>query len=275
MRLATWPAAPARVLADALARAGLVSETTLVQPFEAAGALAGGLVDLALVPTLDVLRAPERFAAVPGAGLVGEADPVLTLLVRGPLDGVRTVAFDPRYAQHALLAQLVFKEHYDAHPAFALAAPGATPAALLAEHEAALLPLGTPPPAGAIALDLGLEWTELTLRPMVWGLLAARPETLPPPRAAALAEALRRVPPDALADASGARAFQLTLDGYALDGLDELATHLFYAGTLSDIPAVPFASPKADETDADETDADEVSPGGAEGDGAPGPPTSP
>ncbi|MFN3597910.1 MAG: MqnA/MqnD/SBP family protein, partial [Rubricoccaceae bacterium] len=244
MRLATWPAAPARVLADALVRAGLVSETTLAHPFEAAGALAGGLVDLALVPALDVLRAPERFAAVPGAGLVGEADPLFMLLVRGPLDAVRTVAFDPRYGQHALVAQLVFREHYDAHPAFALAPPGAAPEALLARHEAALVPRGTPVPPGAVALDLGLEWTELTLRPMVWGLLAARPGTLPPPRAAALAGALRRVPPEALAPEGAARAFQLTLDGYAMDGLDELATHLFYAGTLSDIPAVPFASPE-------------------------------
>ena len=41
-------------------------------------------------------------------------------------------------------------------------------------------------------------------------------------------------PPDA------ARHYQLTLDGYAHDGLDELANHLYYHRVLADLPALPF-----------------------------------
>ena len=36
------------------------------------------------------------------------------------------------------------------------------------------------------------------------------------------------------------RDWQITLDGYAQDGLEALIQHLFYRGTLDDFPTLPF-----------------------------------
>jgi predicted solute-binding protein len=242
MRLAVWPVDPARALAVALAGGGPVTEAVEVAPFEAAAALREGHVDLALVPTLDVLRDPGAFALVPGAGLVGERCPTVRLVVAGPLDAVRTVAFDPRYAQEVLLTQLLLREHYGAAPAFAPADPAAPLEARLAGRDAALVPADSPPRPGGepvgeghVVLDLGQEWMELTLRPMVWGLLAASAGTLDAETARALGEAVAAAPADALAPH-----YQLTLDGYAQAGLDELVNHLYYHRVLDDLPALPF-----------------------------------
>jgi predicted solute-binding protein len=239
MRLAVWPVDPARSLAAALAGSGLVTETIGVAPFEAGAALREGRVDLALVPTLDVLRDPEAFALVPGVGLVGERCPTVRLVVAGPLDAVRTVAFDPRYAQEVLLTQLLLREHYGAAPAFVPADPAASLDERLAGRDAALVPVGEAAGAGRVVLDLGQEWTELTLRPMVWGLVAARAGTLDAATARALGEAVAAAPADAADDG---RHYQRTLDGYAHAGLDELVNHLYYHRVLDDLPALPFVT---------------------------------
>jgi hypothetical protein len=93
-------------------------------------------------------------------------------------------------------------------------------------------------------LDLGQEWTDLTLRPMVWGLLAARPGTLNAEIGRRLQDLIAAASTDArfvdALSAEGARVYQLTLDGYAHDGLDEFVNHLYYHGTLADLPDLPF-----------------------------------
>ncbi|HLT45813.1 MAG TPA: MqnA/MqnD/SBP family protein [Rubricoccaceae bacterium] len=239
MRLAVWPVAPARALGAALRGAGPVTEVAEVGPFEAAAAVRGGHADLALVPTLDVLRDPDAFALVPGVGLVGERCPTVRLAVAAPLDAVRTVAFDPRYAQEVLLTQLLLREHYGGEPAFVPADPAAPLAERLAGRDAALVAPEEPVGEGVTVLDLGQEWAELTLRPMVWGLVAARAGALDAATARALADAVAALPPPDEADAE-ARHYQLTLDGYALAGLDELVNHLYYHRVLDDLPALPF-----------------------------------
>lgn len=237
MRLAAWPVAPAQALAAALVGGGTVTEAVAVAPFEAAAALREKAADLALVPTLDVLRDPAAFALVPGAGLVGERCPTARLVVAGALDRVKTVAFDPRLGQEAILTQLLLREHYGAEPVFVPVDPATPLEARLAGHDAALVPVeqaDEPVGEGRVVLDLGQEWTDLTLRPLVWGLLAARAGALDVETARALAEAVAAAPPDA------ARHYQLTLDGYAHAGLEELVNHLYYHGVLEDLPALPF-----------------------------------
>ena len=64
MRLAIWPVPPARALASALA--DLVTEVVEIEPHEARPALDSGGADLALVPTLDVLRGYTGLEVVPG-----------------------------------------------------------------------------------------------------------------------------------------------------------------------------------------------------------------
>ena len=240
MRLVVWPVAPARALGEALRRAGPVTEVAEAAPFEAAAALREGHADLALIPTLDVLRDPDAFALVPGVGLVGERCPTVRLVVAGPFDAVKAVAFDPRYAQEVLLAQLLLREHYGAAPTFAPADPAAPLAERLRGRDAALVPADVPVgerPEGAVVLDLGQEWTELTLRPMVWGLVAARAGALDAADAHALAEAAAAPPAES---DEAARHYQLTLDGYAHAGLEELVNHLYYHRVLDDLPALPF-----------------------------------
>ena len=254
MRFAVWPVAPARALGEALRGVGPVTEVVTVAPYEAAAALREGRADLALVPTLDVLRDPDAFAVVPGVGLVGERCPTVRLVVAGPLDAVKTVAFDPRYGQEVLLTQLLLREHYGAAPSFAPADSGLPLAERLAGRDAALVPVSDVAEGeGLVVLDLGQEWTDLTLRPMVWGLVAARAGTLDADVAAALAEAAAAAPPADVTDEE-TRHYQLTLDGYAHAGLDELVNHLYYHRVLDDLPAIPFVVPPGEENE-DEADA--------------------
>ena len=238
MRLAVWPVAPARALAHALA--DLVTEAVEVEPHQARAALDAGRVDLALVPTLDVLRAPDGLDVIPGVALAGERSPRRRLVVGSALDAIETVGFDPRDSQEAILTQLVLREHYGATPTFALAEPETPLADVLAKESAALVDYRESLPFEAFALDPGQEWTDLTLRPYPWGLVTAPAGTVEPALARRVRAAVQAAPPtDALVQ-DGVGVYQLTLDGYAMDGLDQLAEMLFETGTLTDIPAVPF-----------------------------------
>ena len=246
MRLAVWPVPPARALA--LALGDLVTDVVEVEPHEARAALDADGVDLALVPTLDVLRRHAGLAVAPGVALAGERSPRRRLVVGSALDAIETVAFDPRDAQEALLTQLVLREHYGAQAQFALFTPDEALPATLARASAALVGYAEAVPEGAFALDPGQEWTDLTLRPYPWGLLCARADGLDAETARRARAAVQAAPPTAALDHDGVLAYQLTLDGYAADGLDQLAEYLFQTGTLSEVPAVPFVEiPDGDE----------------------------
>ena len=207
-------------------------------------------VDLALLTTLDVLRAHDGLALVPRVALAGEAGPRRALIATAALDAIATVGFDPRDTQEAILAQLVLREAYGLAPQFGLADLTRPLGALLDAHGAVLAPADAPVPGGAYRLDLGREFTDLTLRPMPWGLVAARAGALAPAAALALADAAAAadVERDDALRADGVAAYQFTLDGYAYDGLVELAEHLFATSTLSEIPDLPFvdAEPAAE-----------------------------
>lgn len=240
LKLAVWPEGPARALATAL---GDSVEAVEVQPFEARAALDDERVDLALIPTLDVLRNHDGLALIPAVGLVGEKSPRRKLVVGSALDDIKSIGFDPRDAQEALLAQLVLREHYGSAAAFQLANLAEPLATTLENVDAALAPVDAAVPDGAFELDPGQEWTDLTLRPMVWGLLAARAGSIDAETAHALSTIVKAAPPDESFFVDGVGAFQITLDGYALDGLELLAEHLFATGTLTEIPELPFIPP--------------------------------
>lgn len=253
MRLAIWPADSARalgrVLADSLRQLDDTVELVEIDPFEARRALVGEHVDLALLPVLDLLRDAEGLEVLPGPALVGEASPTLRLVVGVPLDQITTIGFDPRYAQEALLAQLVLREHYGVQATFRLVEPETSVTHALATHGTVLAPVSEPLPEGAVSLDLAREWTDLTLRPFVWGLLAAREDAVSPDLARQLGDAVRAVGPMDALFVEGIAAFQLTLDGYAIDGLDEFTEHLFATGTLTEIPGLPFIELANEETE--------------------------
>ena len=259
MRLAVWPGSAASALASALERSGVVTETVTVEPVEARALLDDGGADLVLLTALDVFRRPDGLAVVPGVALAGERSDRRALVVNAPLDQIETVAFDPRDQQEALLAQLVLREHYGGRPAFTLGTPGAPLEAWLEKADAALVPLealasgSEALPESAYVIDIGQEFVDLTIRPMPWGLVAALPGTLAPAQAAALADAARAADPDDdRLRLDGVTAFQLTLDGYAQDGLEQLALLWFQTGALDDVPDVPFAATVAPAMDEEE-----------------------
>lgn len=250
MRLAVWPVAPARALATALA--DLVTEIVEVEPYEARAALDEGGVEIALVPTLDVLRAHDGLAVVPGVALAGERSPRRQLVVGSALDAIETIGFDPRDAQEALLTQLVLREHYGSAATFALAPPGTPLSDTLDRQSAALVPNEEPVPDGAFSLDPGQEWLDLTLRPYPWGLLTALTGTVDAESARRLRAAAQAAAPSEALTVDGVGVYQLTLDGYAADGLDQVAEYLFQTGTLSEVPAVPFIEiPESDDAEGD------------------------
>jgi predicted solute-binding protein len=252
MRLAVWPVPPARALASALS--DLVTEVVEIEPHEARAALDAGGVDLALVPTLDVLRGYTGLEVVPGIALAGERSPRRRLVVGSALDAIETIAFDPRDAQEALLTQLVLREHYGSSAAFALIDPARPLADILRTSSAALVGYEDAVPDNAFVLDPGQEWTDLTLRPYPWGLLAALEGTLSAVDGLRMRAAVQEAPVNAALFHDGVGAYQLTLDGYATDGLDQLAEFLFATGTLTEVPPIPYLELPSDPDDDDEDD---------------------
>ena len=145
----------------------------------------------------------------------------------------------------------MLREHYGATPTFALAEPGTPLADVLARRSAALVDYADDLPFEAFALDPGQEWTDLTLRPYPWGLLAATAGGLTPAQADRIRATVQATPPTEALVQDGVGVYQLTLDGYAMDGLDQLAEMLFQTGTLADIPAVPFVETPTESPDVD------------------------
>ncbi len=242
LRLAAPDTPAGRALAQAWSGPrGVVGEVTHL-PLEAAeAALRAGRADLALVPTLAVLRDPDAFSVVPGVALVGKAHGPVRLHLPDGLDAVTgeqtRIGVDPRFAQEAILAQVLLKEHYGAHPQF-VPMKGDVPGAAL---DAVLLPPDAETPDGGLTLDLGEEWFELTTRPMVWALLAAT-GGVEPEEARFLRDAARELSDDD-PDAPGLHTEEpaaLTLAAYAHDGLDRWVHFLFYNRALEDLPDVPF-----------------------------------
>lgn len=233
--------------------AGMAVEPVVV-PLEAAeAALRAGHVDLAFLPTLTVLRDPDAFTAVPGIALVGQAHESVRLHLTGGFDALvpgatPRIGLDPRYAQEALLAQVLLKELYNVRPQFVPVAEG-----VAAEIDAALLPPGIEPPEVGHSLALGSEWFELTTRPMVWALLVGTGGANPD-EARYLRDAAKDLfeEPDALGTEEPTA---VTLGAYAHAGLEAWAEHLFYHQALPDIPAISFVEIESDEVEPDDDDA--------------------
>ena len=250
MRLAIWPVDAARALGDALA--GVVSEVVEMEAWETAAALRDGRVDLALVPTLDVMRDAAGLDLMPGVALAGERSPRRALASAVGLDAIETIGFDPRDAQEALLTQLVLREHYGTAPVFRLVPPGTPLADALDAHGTALAPPSAVLPDGAYWIDPALEWLELTLRPFVWGLLAAREDELDVPVASALRDAAAGAETGDALRVDGVAVYGLTLGGLAVEGLAEAAEHFFATGTLEEIPELSFLEIPTDDEDLDD-----------------------
>ncbi len=248
MILATWPSEPARALAAVLTGSAGIREIVEIEPYDAKRALLEGSVDVALLPTFDAVRAEDLVDLLPGVGLVGERGPSQALVLSAPLDQIKSVAFDPRYAQEVLLSQIVLKENYGGKPSFVPIDQSESVADRLSKYDAVLITASDVPSAN-VTLDLGQEWLELTLRPMVWGLFAGRAGEIHEETAAVIRETAREATHVEELRVDGELVYQFTLDGYALDGLEELIKHFYFHGALEDFPTLPFINVPDDENE--------------------------
>lgn len=174
MQLALWDTAIGRFLKEALPPIGALDvEIELHPPAQAVEALEAGYVDVALVPTLPVLRRLEDFDILPAVALSTWKNPYVRLDVRAasPVE-VRTVACDPSNPQVLVMAQMILKEHYGVSPQFVPIRAAGVEQLQGANQDAVLLEGDAVPrlTGAAYPLDLSQEWFELANYPFVWGL---------------------------------------------------------------------------------------------------------
>lgn len=124
-----------------------------------------------LVSSVEALRHPAaRVAFDVGISSRGEVKSV-RLFSKVPFDKVRTLALDQSSVTSNLLAQLVLRERYQAHPETEHQPPNLEE--MLDGHDAAVLigDIGMQAEgSGLEVLDLGEAWTRWTGRPFVWAL---------------------------------------------------------------------------------------------------------
>ena len=254
-------------LAHGLAR-GARADVQRVPAHEVTRRLLGGACDLALVPTLDVLRLADDLTVLPSVAVSSWAYPYARLLLKKDLGAaIRTVAFEPSAQQEVVLVRLILREHYGAAPMFT-PVPEAT-AALVGAYDAVLVTGATAPDvvAPGLALDLGQEVFELTQYPTVWGLFATRAGDATPDmlralkRAAREAEAVQGTQARAHADDPTVEGFygeelRVRYDDLATASLTELTDLLYQQGVIDDAPEIPLATFADEDLDDDDEDLD-------------------
>ncbi|GIV61845.1 MAG: chorismate dehydratase [Rhodothermaceae bacterium] len=256
MRLAIWNEPVAEFLVSAQQAGATRTSLDIVRGTRADCErwLRAGMVDVALLPTLSVLRDTDTFDALPAVALSTWDYPFARLVTRAGLgQPLRTLAVDPRGLQEAFVARVVLHEHYGVDPKI-IPVETPTPAQLLATDADAALVIGTDVPAlqpEGYAMDLGQEWYELVNYPMVWGLFAARKGEVD----RHFARTLR----DVIAAADEHRDLWLRtqetypelhdfyleqvrvrLDDLAIASLTQLREYLFFYGVTDEVPDLPI-----------------------------------
>lgn len=155
-------------------------ELTYAPPAVLADRLAGGTLDIGLIPVIELARIPDLEIA-PGLGIVtrGPARSVL-LVSRRPLDDVRRVALDPESRTSNALVQVLFDRVWPGEPEF-VAGSRDLDAALAGADAAVRIgdkALFEPVPDGHEVHDLGAAWTRATGLPFVFAVWACRSGSL-------------------------------------------------------------------------------------------------
>jgi predicted solute-binding protein len=155
---------------------GLDAHTTRLSlrfdvPSVCARLLAGGDIDLGMVPTIAYLDRPDD-RIVPGV-CIGSDGPVasVALFTQQPIDRVRTIALDASSRTSVMLTHILCRRRFEIAPALVTQPPDLD--AMLSAADAALL-IGDPAlfvdarARGVEKIDLGEEWTAMTGLPFVW-----------------------------------------------------------------------------------------------------------
>ena len=134
--------------------------------------LVRGKVDIALVPTLTLLKERDLFDVLPAVALSSWSNPFTRLYTRNAFgEAIQSVAVNPEYAQEALLIKIVLEEHYGVEASFQPQMDVSLQSVAENKVEAALVVSTSFEKVDDVpfSLDLGQDWYELTHYPMVWG----------------------------------------------------------------------------------------------------------
>ncbi len=163
-------------LIEDLAELASDAELILDVPSRLADDLSACELDVALIPSVEVLRDGEY--EIVSDACVATRGPVLSvkLFSRVPVAQVRTLALDEGSRTSATLARILLAERYGVRPATELlplgfAAEETSADAVLLIGDRAMKP---PRERFVVTWDLGEEWTEWTGLPFVFAMWAAR-----------------------------------------------------------------------------------------------------
>jgi chorismate dehydratase len=159
--------------------------------------LAAGKLDVALVPTFEVLRSPGYILA-DGVGIASDG-PVYSVFLahRTPLSEIKSIALDPASLTSVHLLQVLLREFHGLQPPLLdfTAFPSQADAALIIGNQAIDF-RQSPAAADYQILDLGGEWKRHTGLPFVFAPWLLRPGL---PDAAQAADELRALKQHGLA----------------------------------------------------------------------------
>jgi len=184
-------------------------DLSFTMPSGCADALRRGDADVAIIPAIEYQRI-ENLVALPGMAVAAKGEVRSILLVsKKPVEMAKRIALDTSSRSSSALVRILAAEHWRIHPEFIDAAPD--PGEMLAEADAALL-IGDPALRVAIKLDqlagkapsgerccqgdpkdmpvpgfetifvydVAYQWQELTGKPCVLAIWAARREAVTP-----------------------------------------------------------------------------------------------
>ena len=268
MQLAVWNFPPVDLMVSGFTSGAGKGQVELLRrsPEECEQLLQERRLDVALLPTLALLRNSKDYDVLPAVALSSWTYPFARLVLDHGLDEpLAHVAFDPIHEQEAFVTRVTLREHYRMEPAF-VPFEGASAAELLAADTDGHLLVGPAVPTMAfdrLTLDVGQEWFELAQYPMCWGLFAspkgeATPEVIRAVRNGIRAsESRRRIWLRAQETSQDLHTFyaedlRFRLDDLVTASLTELQQYLFYYDLVDEVVDIPFAYLPDDEDDEEQ-----------------------
>ncbi len=156
---------------------GSAVQVSFLPPAQVADRLAGGDLDVGLIPSIELQRIPHA-RVLPGLCVAAtrEVRSVL-LLSRCPVDQITRLALDENSRTSAVLVRILLRDLHGIEPECVSAAP--VLAEMMENADAALI-IGDPALAvdrsGLQVLDLAAAWHQMTGRPFVFAVWAVRAE---------------------------------------------------------------------------------------------------
>ena len=183
----------ARPLSFCLGRLAPQAEVIVDLPSRLADGLAAGRLDVAIVPSIEIIRNPGY--AIVSDACVACQGPVrsVKLYSRVPVEQIRTLALDEGSRTSAALAQILLKEQFGLQPKLQGFPMGASLEDSPAEATMLVGDRGLRPSDGKFPFvwDLGQQWLQWTGLPFVFAMWIARSDVGgPPERVRVLADAL-------------------------------------------------------------------------------------